>query len=184
MRDEHLRCEVEHHLDGVTIRLHPGTRPAVRMLLGALLGLAVVVGLGLLADATFTMSWPANIASTWVLAFLLVAVLLAGRGLVRRWRGTLREHLTHTITIRGGQLTRHSALGVSRTPLSDIVAFDAERCVLVTRRYRAIRLAAGERPVVRAALSALIEEHIDHTPDGSTDDVPRALRQLQVQKIL
>ena len=83
------------------------------------------------------------------------------------------------IQTHGDNLTIHKGLRERRIPLADVLAFDEDACVIVTRQYRAIPLAPNTSPADRVRVLRALREAFRDRTSGDPDAIPDALRALR-----
>lgn len=167
----HLK--VEQHMDGLTIAFRNRNAGLALMAHHMLIGGGV--GLGLAMMPTLLLLWP--LSHLFVLIAVTAAAVVIGALLNQRHGGTA-DLLMHTVTVRGENLILDGWFTQRRIPLVDVVAFQQDGCVLITKENQALRLGAAHGDVARQELSNLLAETIASRPTGTAKDIPDSLRKL------
>ena len=166
---------VERHLDGITVTLHDRYRGLLHLLFYCVIGAAIGLTLPMLFLFVFLTATPA-----WLSASLAILGVLAGSfQLGTTQDGGLANFLAQSISTRGGSILVSGLLSERRIPMVDVIAFDKEDCMLVTRDFRTLHLAPSQPPTVRMELAVALSEALTLSPDGVPADVPESLRRMK-----
>lgn len=170
---------VQRSLDGLTLQVR-GVSPGQVANLGFLLFFLSVPVLS--ASLMGLVRWVQHSESPLgLLAFGVCALgaVLGSRFVTQKLAEALGPLYWQTFTIQGRSLTVRSIVHEKHIPLSDILAFDATNCLLVTSEFRAVTLAPMQPLPVRKALAVMVYEALDGSCGGSREDIPEALAQVR-----
>ena len=167
--------QVERHLDGVTVTFAERSIGLVHLLVYCAVG-ASILGSALAVFSAVTL-WPVPLGL--VLAACIIGALAGGMRLSQEHDGGLANFLAQSVSARGGTILVSGLLSEQRISMVDVIAFDRDACMLVTRDYRTIHLALSQPEPVRQVLASALSEVLPGSPDGTPEDVPEAIRHMK-----